>query len=287
MDLILYNPLSKNAKSNIQTHKIVQYYKKNNLPFRLKSILKIKDMVKYLQDKDHIQKVILLGGDGTINRFVNNTADYDIRQEIYLKSNGTGNDFLRSLKLDDKEPQHIMEASYDNGNKIHFINGVGMGIDGLIGVEIDKSDRKGKFRYLINTFKGISKYIPEPATIIADGKEYKYDKVYLVVANNGKYFGGGMKITPNAQIHDEELDVVIAHTISKPLLILIFLTIYLGLHTKFTKYVTSFKASEITVNYTSPQISQADGELEHDVTSMTVRSSKKNIHLKYYDNKKR
>ena len=77
MDLILYNPLSKNNKGNIQTHKLVRYYKKNNISFRLKSIVKIADMKEFLEKKQEFEKVILLGGDGTINRFVNNTIDYD------------------------------------------------------------------------------------------------------------------------------------------------------------------------------------------------------------------
>ena len=33
------------------------------------------------------EKVILLGGDGTINHFVNNTFNYPIKQDIYLKRN--------------------------------------------------------------------------------------------------------------------------------------------------------------------------------------------------------
>ena len=86
MDLIIYNPLSKNAKSNVFTHKLVRQYKRSGIPFRLKSVLKIDDIRLYLEDKSHIDNVILLGGDGTINRLVNNIADYDIKQTIYLKS---------------------------------------------------------------------------------------------------------------------------------------------------------------------------------------------------------
>ena len=287
MDLILYNPLSKNAKSNIQTHKLVQAYKKAKTPFRLKSILKIDDIVEYLKEKDHIEKVILLGGDGTINRFVNNIAEYDIKPDIYLKSNGSGNDFLRSLKTNDDKPQTIMEALYDNGEKRYFINGVGIGIDGLVADTVNKATKKGKLRYFINTLRGLIKYVPEPATIKADGKEYSFDKVFITKVNNGRFFGGGMEITPKADISDDNLDVVIVHSISRPMILLIFMTIYLGLHTKFTKYVTSFKAKEVEIAFTTPQISQADGETEYDVTQVKVRSSKKNIHLRYFDNKKR
>lgn len=286
MDLIIYNPLSKNAKSNVYTHKLVRKYKKKGTPFRLRSVLKIDDIRLYLEDKIHIDNVILLGGDGTINHLVNNIAEYDIKQTIYLKSNGSGNDFLRSLVSNDQKPQTVMQAKFDNGMKTYFMNGVGLGIDGLIASSVNDSPKKGRLRYMIKTLKALLSYIPEPATIEADGKIYKYKKTYLVNANNGKFVGGGMKITPNADISSDELEVVIVHTINKFFILLIFFTIYLGLHTKFTKYVTSFKAKEIKVEYTTPQIAQADGEGVKEVVSMTVKPSKNKIHLRYYDNKK-
>lgn len=286
MDVIIYNPLSKNAKSNVYTHKLVKKYKKEGKPFRLRSILKIDDIRLYLEEKIHIDNVILLGGDGTINRLVNSIADYDIKQTIYLKSNGSGNDFLRSLVNNDTKPQTVMKASFDNGESTYFMNGVGLGIDGYVATSVNEMSKKGKLRYMITTLKALISYIPGPATIKVKGKTYKYDKVYMVNANNGRYFGGGMKITPNADISSDELDVVIVHTINKFLLLPIFFTIYIGKHTIFKRWVTSFKAKKVEVNYKSPQIAQADGEGVKDVVSMTVEPSSKKIHLRYYDHKK-
>ncbi len=283
MDLILYNPLSKNAKSNIQTHKLVRYYKKNRIPFRLKSILKITDIEDYLLDKDHIDKIILLGGDGTINHFVNNIINLDIKQDIYLKSNGSGNDFLRSLKNNDSLPQHIMESTYDTGFKTYFINGTGFGIDGYVGYLMNESKGKSQFSYLINTLKALFRYIPEPLTITVDGETHHYDKAFLVTMNNGRYFGGGMQISPEGDITSPYLDVIVVHTIRKFLMLPIFFTIYLGLHTKFKRYVTHFKGKVITATFTSPQISQADGENYYDVTSITAKASGKTIHLRNYE----
>lgn len=283
MDLILYNPKSKNTKGNIQTHKLIRHYKKKGIPFRLKSVLKIKDIKTYLEGKDHIDKVILLGGDGTINHFVNRIIDIDIKQDIYLKSNGTGNDFLRSLKNNDTEPQYIMESTYDTGFKTHFINGTGMGIDGYVGLLMHQSKKKGKLTYLINTLKALIKYIPEELDLKIDGKEYNFKKTFLITMNNGKFFGGGMKISPEAEIKDEYLDVIVVHSISKLLILPIFFTIYIGKHTKFTKWVTHFKAKHVVATYKTPQITQADGENYYDITTMDVKSSGKQIHLRYFD----
>lgn len=286
MDLIIYNPLSKNAKSNVYTHKLVRKYKKSGKPFRLRSVLKIEDIRLYLEEKLHINNVILLGGDGTINHLVNKIADYDVKQTIYLKSNGSGNDYLRSLVSNDEKPQTVMKVSYDNGFNTYFMNGVGMGVDGLVATYVNNQTKKGKLRYLIATLKALIAYVPEPTVIEVDGKIHKYEKTYIVTANNGKFFGGGMKITPLADISSDQLDVVVVHTINKLLILPIFFTIYLGLHTKFKKYVTTFKANKVKVTYTTTQVSQADGESVDDVTSMTVESSKRKLHLRYYNHKK-
>lgn len=282
MDLILYNPKSKNSRANVQTHKLVRKYKMEKKPFRLKSILKIADMKQYLESNRHYENIILLGGDGTINTLVNNIFDYDLQSSIHIKRNGSGNDFLRSLKRQDENPQFIMQNSLDNNGTHYFMNGTGFGLDGLIIDYVDKAKNKGKFTYFLSSFRAMMNFIPEPLDAVIDGEKFHFEKAYLVVVNNGKYVGGGMRMTPHANIDDEELDVMIVHGLSKPMLLLLFSTIYLGLHTKFTKWVFTRKCKTIDVSFTTPQICQSDGEKYEDVTKMSVKSSGKQIHLKAY-----
>lgn len=282
MYLILYNPLSKNNKSNISTHKLIKHFKEENIPFRIKSILKIDDLENYLLGKEHFTKIILLGGDGTINRFINDTFNYTLSQDICLRKNGSGNDFLRSLMIDDSRPQTIMQARFNNGRETKFINGSGVGIDGMVIHFIETAKRKGKFRYFKNTVKALFKYKPVDVKVIIDEKEYEFKKTYLITMNNGKYFGGGMKISPDAKLDDEFLDILIAHNISKLKILLIFLSIYFGKHTAFKKHVFHTKAKNIKVVFETPQLSQCDGELTYDVTEMTVEPCSKKIHLKYH-----
>jgi len=246
----------------------------------LKSILKIQDIKEYLDTKKEYDKVILLGGDGTLNRFVTETVNYGFSQDIYLKPNGSGNDFMRSLRGSDKEPQYVMEAKLDTGITTNFINGAGMGVDGYVGYLIAQGKNKGFLGYLKSTFKAVIKYIPEPLTVNVDGKEHTFEKAYLVSLNNGKYIGGGMKMAPHANIHDEDIDVLVAHTISKFFLIFIFLTIYTGKHLKFKKYIFHTKGKNVKATFTSPQIYQADGESYYDVTSIDVKSTGKTLHFK-------
>jgi diacylglycerol kinase family enzyme len=282
MDLILYNPKSKNSHGNVQTHKLIKKYKKTNTPFRLKSILKVKDLRAYLSDNPHFEKIILLGGDGTIHKMVNDLVDSDFDKPIYIKKNGSGNDFLRSLKDNDKKPQYVMHATLDDISEHYFINGTGIGLDGLIINYVDNAKTKGKFSYFLSSIKGMINYIPEDLNIVIDDIPHHFKNAYLVTVNNGRFIGGGMQISPNANINDKDLDVIIVHSIKKAFLLLIFSTIYLGIHTKFKKYVFSSKCKKIDINFTTPQITQSDGERTDDITSMKITCSHKTVNLKAY-----
>lgn len=282
MDLILYNPKSKNSKASVQTHKLVKKYKKEGIPFRLKSILKIDDLKEYLSSRKDFEKVILLGGDGTIHQLVNNLFDYDLKQNIFIKKNGSGNDFLRTLKDQDKRPQYIMKNTLDEKDSHYFINGMGIGLDGLIIDYVDKAKSKGKLTYFLNTLRAMLEYVPEAIDVEIDGEELHFDKCFLITVNNGKFIGGGMEITPNACINDEYLDVIIVHSVSKWFILAVFSTIYLGLHTKFKKFVYYKKCKHIKAKFTSPQITQSDGERTDNITIIDVKSTGKTIHLQSY-----
>lgn len=82
-------------------------------------------------------KVILAGGDGTLNRFLNDTAEAMLPNPIYYYAVGSGNDFLRDLGLEKgaepvcidlyRKKLPLVEAG---GHTYRFLNGVGYGIDG-------------------------------------------------------------------------------------------------------------------------------------------------------------
>ena len=91
-----------------------------------------------------------------------------------------------------------------------------------------------------------------------------------------------MKITPKADLSTNTLDVIIVHTIPKWLIFFIFITIYLGIHTIFTKYVYTAKATSLKVQMPKQSIAQLDGEITNNVTTLEVSSSKKQIHFKQY-----
>ena len=175
-----------------------------------------------------------------------------------------------------------MRNTLDNDQVHYFINGTGIGLDGLVIDYVDKAKNKGKLTYFLSSFRAMMNFVPEPLDVTIDGEDFHFEKAYTLIINNGRFVGGGMEMTKEARIDDENLDILIVHRVPKALLLFIFSTVYIGLHTKFTRYVFNKKGRHIKATFTTPQIAQSDGEKYLDVTSVEVESSHKQIHLRAY-----
>lgn len=275
MFLIVHNPLSSNKKSRKTTKKYVRFFKKNNIPFIVRSTLKIDDLNEFLAKRENITDILLLGGDGSINFLINNVNLNIISQRIHLAKSGSGNDFLRSLKAKQKADVTIGQALLNKKTPIKFINGCGLGFDGLVCHYVNNDDKKNKISYFINVFKALMEYNYQDITVTIDGKKRVYHRAFIAAIQNGRYFGGGMKASPKADIEDDDFYVIIVHNINKLLLQILLLSIYSGLHRIFKKRVSILKGKEIQVDFNESVYFQADGEVQTDVTSINVSALEK------------
>lgn len=277
MFLIIHNPLSSNRKSKRKTKKIVKYFQKKGIEFILRSTLKITNLKSYLNKRENITDILFLGGDGSINYLINNVNLEEISQNIYLAKSGSGNDFLRSLKPLKSAEVTIGEATLDNKEKVKFINGCGLGFDGLVSHYVNNDSKKGKLSYLINVFRALLNYKSQTINLIIDNKEYNFKKAYIASIQNGRYFGGGMKAAPNANLEDDSFYVVVAHNLNKLLLQLLLLTIYPGWHRYIKSKITILKGRNIQLNLNQPAYFQADGEVMSNITKISVKAKQKKL----------
>ncbi|XMB71510.1 diacylglycerol kinase family protein [Mycoplasmatota bacterium WC30] len=270
MFLIIHNPLSNNRKSKKTTNKMVKFFKRNSIPFMLRSTLKIENLNDFLDKSPRFTDIVYLGGDGSLNYLINNVDVSKIKQNIYLAKSGSGNDFLRSLKRIKKGSVTIGEAVTDN-KTVKFINGAGIGIDSLVCHYVNSDANKSKLSYFIHFFRAIIKFKRTDFEVVVDGKNYAFEKAYFVTIQNGKYFGGGMKAASTADITNDNFIVLVAHNLNNFLIQLIFVTIYLGWHKYFKRRATFITGKKIEIKVPTALYFQTDGEAIENVTNVNIK----------------
>ncbi|WP_369404902.1 diacylglycerol/lipid kinase family protein [Piscibacillus salipiscarius] len=112
--------------------------------------------------------------------------------------------------------------------------------------------------YVIGLIVTIFKFQPKNIHLTIDGKERELKGIWMLTITNHPYFGGGMKIAPDATINKQTFHVTIVHQISKLKLLLLFITVFFGKHTRL-KEVEMLKGSEIMVRSDESIIYHADG----------------------------
>lgn len=277
MDIILYNPLSRNGKNYKAVLKLQKKLSKDNNQVIIKSLLEIADIEAYLKTVDSNSRFIIMGGDGTINNIANQIRNLEIKQDVLMMRGGTGNDFARSLKIN-KKLVSIKQYFNDlpiieyNGKELVFLNGVGLGLDGNVVYKVNESSRtKSKRNYFINALSTIKNFKPFKSKVIIDNElVIENDKTWFVSIMNSKYFGGGMKIAPKARREEKDLDVIIVRKIPRYLILILFPIIYLGLHVFLKRYVKIYKAKEVSVEIDQNTYLQIDGEDDNNIDKIKV-----------------
>ena len=110
---VLYNSLSGNGTGKTKAEEIKPFLSGKELVFE--DVTKITDANAFFAGLNPDDELYLCGGDGTLNRFINNTDGIDIVQPLYFFPTGTGNDFWNDLgkKVGDA-PVQINEYIKDN-----------------------------------------------------------------------------------------------------------------------------------------------------------------------------
>lgn len=248
-------------------------------PLRFLDVTQITNYKVFLGGLEPDDFLIIAGGDGTLNHFINNTADLTLPENILYFPIGTGNDFARELGKSYGDNPFPIRKYLDNlptvevnGVTRRFLNGVGFGIDGYCAEEGDKLREQGnrKVNYTAIAIKGLLfHYKPTSATVTVDGKKYTYKKAWLAPTMFGKCYGGGMIPTPNQDRNaaDPVLSTMIFHRSGKLKTLKVFPSIFKGEHVKYTDSVEILVGREISVEFDRPTPLQIDGETVKNVTS--------------------
>lgn len=275
---VLYNPLAGNGKGG-EDARLLELILQEDLEFY--DMTRITNYAAFLSGMEPGDYLIIAGGDGTLNRFVNDTEGLRIERQILYFPVGTGNDFAKDLSRDAYSiPRPINWYIKDlpivevHGKKYRFFNGVGFGIDGYccqVGDELRKEEQE--VNYTSIAVKGLLRHFDaRSARITVDGETFTYEKVWIAPTMYGRYYGGGMMAAPAQRRWDKEkrLSLVIFHGAGRLRTLCIFPSIFKGRHINHKKYVAVHTGTNIRVEFDRPTPLQIDGETVPNVTSYTA-----------------
>jgi YegS/Rv2252/BmrU family lipid kinase len=198
--------------------------------------------------------VIAAGGDGTVSEVADgliNAAAEGHRAALGMIPCGTGTDFARGLGLPNSFEAAIGRIASSKGRMIdagrvsfiddngalasrHFINIASLGVSGAVARAVNSDERKGrvsaKALFYWRTVAEFIRYRFQDVRITVDDGEPVEARVALVVAANGRFFGGGMMVAPDAEVDDGLFDIVVLRAAGKLGLIRDIRLLYGGRH---------------------------------------------------------
>ena len=212
--------------------------------------------------------VVAVGGDGTVLEVINGIAGSHVNLGIIPA--GSGNDLARTLNIpfDLQEAlaiittftPHIEKMDIGRVNGKYFANVAGIGFDTEVLKTLVQMKKifSGTLAYILSVLKTLIYYKHKKVTLVLDGQTMEKEILLLAIAN-GKYYGGGMMIAPNADVTDGFFDVCIINKMPKWKILRLFPTIFKGTHINVPQ-VECFKAKEVTI-VSENELVNCDGEL--------------------------
>lgn len=263
-------------------------------------------------------RLIILGGDGTMNEALQGIADFNQIWLGYIPT-GSSNDLARDLELP-KEPSLILEKIL-NGKVVrtldlgtltyesdisgvsdfpadetlavkrsarYFAVSCGIGFDAAVCEETLASRFKntlnrlglGKLTYLTIALKQlIAAKLVSCDIFLDDAKEPIHLNRFLFAAFMiHRYEGGGFQFCPMADAFDGKLDLCVVGKIPKPIIFVALPTAFFGKHYIFPA-IHHYSASKVTLRASTPLWVHTDGEVSRKSDDITLTCTKRQIQL--------
>jgi len=202
---------------------------------------------------DGVECLLVMGGDGTLNEVSQGYLDRDGQPlpgpDIALVPSGTGGDFRKTFdlgttleeaveRLSTAEPRPLdlglLELTAHSGATIRraFLNITSFGLGGLTDRLVNAGPKwvGGRAAFFVGSLRALLSYKNAPVRLRVDGEVVLEAPIVNVALANGRYFGGGMKIAPDADPSDGLLDVIAIHDLTRAQGVALAPRIYQGTH---------------------------------------------------------
>jgi diacylglycerol kinase (ATP) len=222
---------------------------------------------------DGAERVVAIGGDGTVQEVVNGLMQEEgTGPELGIVPMGSGNDLARSLRL----PRRTDEAwevalgtatrridvarARCGGRARWFASAGGIGFDAQVAAAMATRSgwQRGRAGYLLTTLSELRRFSNRRIQLTLDDESAEHAVLFVAIAN-GAYYGGGMRIAPDASTDDGALDICIVGDISRMTAIRQLPNLYRGTHVNHPA-VAIARARRVTIEGGPETYVHLDGE---------------------------
>ena len=265
---LVINPVSGHGRGTTIGTYVAGYLNQHGIRFTIvtgnSSITMSEHLRTFVEKNPNCEGFIAVGGDGLMHIVLQIAVPNQIPFTIIPA--GTGNDFVRTLgwSLDSLDVQlsavttlqpTLIDLGLVDGEWFGAI--LSTGFDSIVNEKANTMQwPKGAMKYNAAIAMELPRFKPRPYEIILDDRTISTEAM-LIAVSNGKSYGGGMLVCPNALISDGVFDVMVLHPISKLEFVKVFPKVFTGTH-------VSHPAVEIvrsrSVIIESSAVAYADGE---------------------------
>ena len=267
MWLVVVNPKAGQGAAASLATQVVGFLASRKIAYRMispNSSAETKSLVSESLRNGEASKLLSVGGDGLFHLLLQLAMEFKV--PLAVAPGGTGNDFYRTLGWFDSELSEYLEhlistepTFVDVGvaDGEYFGAVLSSGFDSVVNERANKMKwPKGPTKYNVAIALEFPKFNAIEFKIFADEKVLEVEAM-LIAIGNGQSYGGGMRVCPNADLHDGLLDIMILHPVSKLEFIKVFPTVYQGSHIEHPQ-VQVIRAKKVRIE--SAAIAYADGE---------------------------
>lgn len=221
-------------------------------------------LASFIDKNPQCEGVIAIGGDGLLHLILQRVVPFQIPFAIIPA--GTGNDFVRTLGWDLENFDAQLEAitsTQPTSIDLGLVDGewfgaiLSTGFDSIVNERANTMNwPKGPMKYNAAIAIELPRFKPRHYEITLDDRTISTEAM-LIAVSNGRSYGGGMLVCPNASITDGVFDVMVLHPISKYEFIKVFPRVFAGTH--ITHPAVEIVRSR-SVRIESKAVAYADGE---------------------------
>ncbi len=268
--LFVYNPEAGNGLIKNNLDEIIDKFQRKKLqvvPFRTERREALLDVFAQMNPAEY-KKVVVAGGDGTINTVVSGMIRNNVDLPVAIFPCGTANDFAYyfDLPLDLKgmikvaTEENYTYADIGKVNDKYFVNVAAMGFLVDVSQKTDPNAKStlGVLSYYLRGIGELPNLKPIPVSLTS--AEYtSTDNIYFMLVMNGRSAGGFKKIAPNASINDGKLDIVVFKEMPIIELMPLVVSVLTGNHAE-NKNVISFSTDKLLIESNQVIGTDIDGE---------------------------